>query len=86
MSAQNEYSIMDDLDDLEEQSANAGPANFAAARDYMLAALHRANIPASLMGGYSLQMRGSGRATIDIDIGVRARMSDLKKAVKSDAR
>lgn len=86
MSAQNEYSVMNDLEDLEEQSANAGPANFAAARDYMLAALHRANIPASLMGGYSLQMRGSVRATLDIDIGVRARISDLKNAIKNDGR
>jgi hypothetical protein len=86
MSAQNEYSMMDDLDDLEEQSANAGPANFAAARDYMLAALDRANITASLMGGYSLQMRGSGRATLDIDIGVQARISDLKNAVRNDGR
>lgn len=77
---------MNDLDDLEEQSANAGPEDFAAARDYMLAALHRANIPASLMGGYSLQMRGSERATFDIDIGVRARISDLKNAVKNDGR
>jgi hypothetical protein len=86
MSAQNEYSVMNDLEDLEEQSASAGPENFAAATDYMLAALHRANIPASLMGGYSLQMRGSGRATLDIDIGVRARISDLKNAVKNDER
>jgi hypothetical protein len=86
MSAQNEYSVMDDMDYLEEQSANAGPANFAAARDYMLATLHRAHIPASLMGGYSLLLRESGRATLNIDIGVRARISDLKNAVKNDAR
>lgn len=82
----NTYDTNEDIDDLEEQSTNASAANFAAARDYMLNLLERLGISASLMGGYSLHMRGSPRTTLDIDIGVRARIKDLDEKVKGDPR
>lgn len=82
----NTYDMNEDIDDLEEQSENAGAANFVAARDYMLNLLKGRGIAASLMGGYSLLMRGSPRITLDIDIGVRARIKDLDEKVKGDPR
>ena len=84
----NTYSISNDLDELEEEARNATRENFTAARDYVLGLLHRNGYQAALLGGYSLALRGSPRATYDIDVAVLGgvTMRHVQNIIQNDPR
>lgn len=68
-----------DLDGLEEAAENASPDHQTIALEFVAGVLEENSITYGVMGGMNFYLRGSGRATGDVDIAVDnpPRMGDL---------
>jgi len=71
---------------LTAQSQSAGPNHLTAAADYITQLFQTEGIPHALMGGFSLQLRGSPRNTFDVDIAVGCDMGQLIAVLSSQDR
>lgn len=60
--------------------------NLIAAADHIIEIFQAFGIPYSLMGGFSLNMRGSQRNTYDVDVAIGCEMVQLIEALKTQPR
>ena len=60
--------------------------NLIAAADHIIQIFQAFGIPYSLMGGFSLKMRGSQRNTYDVDVAIGCEMVQLIEALKTQPR
>jgi len=60
--------------------------NLIAAADHIILIFQAFGLPHSLMGGFSLKMRGSQRNTYDVDVAIGCEMVQLIEALKTQPR
>ena len=60
--------------------------NIGLAAAHLIDLFNRNNIPAAMMGGYSLYVQGNPRETSDLDITVRTTMQTLVALLATDDR
>jgi hypothetical protein len=85
MAGTNKYNL-DELDDHEEVAESASSQHLASAQAYLFGLLRGYGVQASLLGGYSLYLRGSRRETTVIDAAVEASMRDVQGIIRDERR